>query len=208
MLIQGYSIIGLRTVPTKIIVNLIDNDISTGDYIIGFPGVSVPTTSRGPDLYIYSREMTLAGEDIKEYINYKYVSFAHDLNTATSITRNFPTSFSDSTLMSTAVSFVISLQPSAAITTSDSLIFTYDPNHMSVTTASVEITPTASYNSLYYYIKAGWIVYQPISTIGTGSATTFTLAGMSNPSYIAGSSIDYISAWSWNSFKTARNPGV
>ncbi|CAG9328029.1 unnamed protein product [Blepharisma stoltei] len=208
MLIKGYTISSQRTSPTKIVVLLGTNTISSGtSIVIGFPGVTVPTTSRGPDLYIYSREISSGSEVVKDYLNYKYVSFAHSLNSPTSITKNFQSSFSNSVLMSTAVSFSISLQPVAAISTSDYLVFTYDPTMISVTTGSAALS-SPSYSALFYYTTVGWIVIQPSSAIGTGSATTFTFAGMNNPSYISGSSKDYISARQWDSFSNSFTPGT
>ena len=204
LLNEGYSST-TRTRSTTITVTFPTSLTSGSSYILGFPGITVPSTSRGSDIIIYTRELSAGIEVLKDYQVLRHVYYAHSVNTYTSLSLGFPT-ISNSKLMSTGNTYTFSFQPSIPIQTSDILVFTLNPGQITMTTST---TTSIGCNFMYLYISAGWIVIQPSSIISTAAPTSIGLTNLENPLYISSIQSDYIiNLMHWNGLTNNINEGI
>lgn len=201
---QGYYS-SIRTRSTRITVLATSNLLSGSTYIIGLPGVKVPTTSRGSDIIIYTREIIAAVEVKKDYQLLRHIMYTHSVNTQTSLSLGFPT-MSNSKLMGTGSTYTFSFQPAISIQTTDVIVFKANPNHVAISSTT---TTTLPYSFMFLYVKAGWILIQPSALIPTATVTSIDFTAISNPSYISATSSDYIvTIMHWNALTANQNTGV
>ena len=206
-IVVGYNYNNKNLQSTKLVVSLgaSDSIASSSSIKIGVPGVILPSNYRGTDFVVYSREISVSGEEIKDYFVYMRAQVAHNDNTLSTVNKDFPSISSNSIRETTDYAF--SLQPSESISTSDKLVFVYNPNYLSVSLSSGDASP--GYSALYFYPKAGWIVYTPASGISNSSPTTITLSDLVNPPFVPSSSAHYtFEARHWASFTSAYKRGI
>ena len=201
MLDKGYYSTSISR-SSRVVVNTNAGLTSGTSYVLGFPGIIVPSSARGADLVFYSYSASTA---LLDYQVLRHVYYVNSVTSITSVTADFP-SLSDSKLMKTSVTYSFTLQPSFPIQTYDVLLFKANKDHISISSST---TSTFSYNFIYLYPTSGWVLLQPSSTIGTTSTITIDLSEIVNPSYISSDSSDYtFSVLHINSLTSVRDKGI